>query len=105
MNASPTGQELLGPGMAVAMYPQAKEYLRARGYSAEAVEKMAVVEAVGRYFVQTFDEEEDDLFKWMGLPPAQRAAGLAWEKERVRDRSTKGMPKEGNMLVAALLPW
>jgi hypothetical protein len=105
LNVNERAAQLLGPGAAVAMYPQAKAYLKDRGFSAEAVEKMPVVEAVGRYFVQSFDEDEDDLFKLMGLAPAQRVAGLKqWEKEVQDRRTAKGTPKEGNILAQVMLP-
>jgi hypothetical protein len=82
-------------------YPAAKRYLRSQGLTAEAVERMPVPEAVERYFVQTYEEEADDAFKWVGLPPPEASRGMQqWSREFQR-RSAIG---EVNLMARILLP-
>jgi hypothetical protein len=60
---------------------------------------MPVPEVLGRYFVDTFEEAADDVFKWMGLPPAQALPGLkAWEEQ-----FAKRGPRT-NLLASIVLP-
>jgi hypothetical protein len=74
--------QLFAAGAGLLLYPEAKRYLVARGKTAAEVEAMPVAEALGRYFVESWEAVSDDMYKWMGLPPAQAAAGLEeWQKE------------------------
>ena len=38
---------------------------------AKAVEAMPSYEALERYFVRSYDEDSDELFKWAGVGPAE----------------------------------
>jgi hypothetical protein len=90
-----------GPLFGVAVYPEAKRYLRERGMPAAAIEKMPVAEVVGRYFIQSYEEESDGLFKWIGLPAAQSLAGLAaWD----RDFQQRAAAGKVNLLARLMLP-
>lgn len=57
-------------------YAKAKKYLLSTGMPAEQVEKMSVVQAVGIYFVHTYDKVGDALWKWWLLPYPQAREGL-----------------------------
>ena len=94
-------QEMLGTLAGVAMYPQARRFLMDRGMTPAEVEKMPVAEALGRYFVRSYQEEVDDEFKWMGLPPAQSLPGLAQWETQFRQRAQSN---QVNPLARVLLP-
>jgi hypothetical protein len=49
-------------------YPEAKQFLVAKGRSAAEVEAMPQAQAVLLYMMQTYDEHRDDLLKWLWLP-------------------------------------
>ena len=100
-NASPGMMQMSAAAMGTLMYPQAKDFLVKRGMSREVVEKMPVVEALERYFVVSWDEEADDLFKWTGLPLKAATEGWQQEEHNMAVRSAAG---EANWFATMLLP-
>jgi hypothetical protein len=83
------------------LYPEAKRWLVEHGQTAAAVEAMPVPEALGRYFVESFEEAGDDVFKWMGLPPAQAIPGLReWEVKFEAQKRSNAV----NLLAGLVLP-
>lgn len=83
------------------IYPQAKAFLVARGASAADVEKMPVHEALERYFLLSFEEESDEIFKWNGLPAREAEAGMT-AAQRMLDKGRWG--EDANVFAAMLLP-
>jgi hypothetical protein len=79
---SAEGQRLAPAVTGIVLYPEAKRWLVAHGMKAAQVEAMPVAETLGRYFVESWEEATDGVYKWMGLPPAQAVAGMEeWRKE------------------------
>jgi len=94
-------KQLTSTGFALVLFPQAKDYLARRGTPRETIDKMPVPEVLGRYFLLSFQEEQDDAMKWAGLPAAQASAGMAsWEK----DFAKRGAAGQVNFLARILLP-
>ncbi|QOV87715.1 hypothetical protein [Humisphaera borealis] len=62
------GEQLTMFGAAVLIYPTAKQYLVSRGMKADDVERLPKVVALGRYFVESYDEVFDDMVKWSSVP-------------------------------------
>jgi hypothetical protein len=83
------------------MYPQAKAYLLARGMTREAVEAMPVYETLERYFVLSYEEATDDIFKWMALPVADAWKGM---EQAERDFGHAVQTGQTNLLARIFLP-
>jgi hypothetical protein len=58
------------------LHPRARQRLVERGLDQHQVTTMPPEEAVGLYFVHTFQEMQDEVHKWFGLPARQALAGL-----------------------------
>ena len=91
---------LLSTALAIKMYPEGKRYLAQRGYTAEQIEKMPVVQVVGRYTLGSYLQVRDDLYKWFGLPYWQAHEGM----RRAQDALASGGPGMGGYPLTMLLP-
>ena len=98
--AEPWKNHVVATAFGIALYPQAKQYFREKGLSAEAVEKMPVAETIERYFVETYDAEADEVFKWKGLPYYEAARGMGEGDKTIGARPVT----EGNLLARIFLP-
>jgi hypothetical protein len=96
------GAQSWGPvAYALRVYPAAKRFLRARGRSAEEIERMPALQAVFLYEIHHYDVAYDDLRKWASLPYADAAPQL----RRVIERAKRGAsPSDRSTLPALLLP-
>jgi hypothetical protein len=93
--------ETTAAAVGMMLYPEAKKYLLASGMTPDALEKMPVSEVLGRYFVRSFDEARDELFKWTNLPlPISKKGTDAAD----RMLSRKVAVGTGNYLAAIILP-
>jgi hypothetical protein len=86
--------------LAKTYYPIAKKALIAAGRPAKEVEAMPQMQAVALYLLDDYDRIRDDINKWLAVPPWQGQDGL----DRVEKEYRKKAKKEGNVLIAMLLP-
>lgn len=88
-------------GVAVALYPQAKQYLLAHGRTAEQVEAMPVAEALLTTLLEGYETQRDDLFKWYSLPYWQAADGMRRIDDQLKQSDEMAMD---TFLARFLLP-
>ncbi len=81
---------LAAVGVAVWAYPQAKEGMISRGYTAAEVEAMPVAKVVLLDSVLTYNEFRDEMFKWFAVPWPQAQAGLAAAGRHLRTAEHQG---------------
>jgi hypothetical protein len=91
---------LLSTALAIKMYPEGKRYLAKRGYTREQIEKMPVVQVVGRYTLGSYLQVRDDLYKWFGLPYWQAHEGM----RRAQRALVTSRPGMGGYPLTMLLP-
>jgi hypothetical protein len=95
LQTSPLGFRLIVLGHTLRLYPQAKQFLVARGHTAAEVEAMPVPKVVLLYTMALHDDIRDDTFKWFNLPYPEAAAGLEAADKRLKDahaRKTEIIP-------------
>jgi hypothetical protein len=66
-------------------YPEAKKALIAQGRDAKVVEALPVIQVVTMRSLQVFEELQDDMYKWLALPYAERRDGLDKANRRLRE--------------------
>jgi hypothetical protein len=94
-------QQLQATGLALMIYPSAKQYLIERQHlSPEDVDKMPVAEMLGRYFPDSFDASMDRTFRYVNLPPAVALPAL---RKAERDFGQPG-GMYTNLLARIFLP-
>ena len=98
-NAPEWQQKLAVAALILKTHPDAKKFLKERGWSDEKLEAMPAAQAVLLYFVQQNDEIKDDFLKWTNVPPWEAQAGMADADARVR-----ALGPTGNPLIALLMP-
>ena len=67
----------------LAKLPEAKKWLIAKGRSAAEVEAMPTAQAVLLYAMQTYDQNRDELLKWLWMPYRQARQKLEEAKEQL----------------------
>ncbi|MBI2825616.1 MAG: hypothetical protein HYX69_13110 [Planctomycetia bacterium] len=75
---------LVGPALAVKVYPQAKARLIASGRPADEVERMPVAQVVVLSIMEDYRRVHDEVFKWMFVPFWQRQPGEEAAEEAIR---------------------
>lgn len=89
---------LMGTGMAMLIYPEAKRRLVERGHPAEKVHAMPIAQVVLLDLFGSYDETRDDMFKWFYVEYWQGREDLKrLERKIVEDRM-------GNIIAGLLLP-
>ncbi|HZL37744.1 MAG TPA: hypothetical protein VFC78_20675 [Tepidisphaeraceae bacterium] len=76
-------------------YGVAQRWLATRGYAQDRIEKMPVEAVLAAYYIQTYRQESDEVFKWAALPYWQAQAGLAKAEARIE----KARKEEPNPLL------
>jgi len=66
----------------------ARKWLRLHGHSDEQVSHMSAAQAVGAYFIETYERMSDDIFKWSDLPYWQASGGTNAAGDRVIEAET-----------------
>lgn len=94
-------QQLLAGLGGAALYPEAKQFLLSRGMTPADLDALPVPEVLGRYFVDSWEEATDGMYKWLGLPPAQTLQGL---QQWSRDFDKAVTENRVNPLAKLLLP-
>jgi len=82
-------------------YPKAKEYLLARGRTAEQIDVLPVTQAVLLFYIGDYNQLRNEMDKWMSLPHWQAKAGINQLEKRVKD-SIKA--NESNVLITLIFP-
>lgn len=85
------------------LYPMAKEFLSARGYSDEQLEGMPVPQLVMLYTVLRYRELRDETFKWYNLPYAQAREGMEEAEKRISEINRQGdeiLPLASKLIAA-----
>jgi hypothetical protein len=91
-------QKLAAAALILKTHPDAKKFLKERGWSDEKLEAMPAAQAVLLYFVQQNDEIKDDFLKWTNVPPWQALPGMAETEKRLR------VVAADNPIIRLLLP-
>ncbi len=92
-------------GLAVSMlegYPRAKRFLIARGRSPAEVEAMPVPQVILLYTMQNYEEDRDDMFKWLAVPYPEARRGLEQVDRKLRDRSGREIFPLAQLFLPAL---
>jgi hypothetical protein len=76
--------KLLSVLMVTKTYPEAKQFLLARGRSAAQVEAMPAMQVCLLYWMHNYESLQDDYHKWMALPYWQARAGMHKAAEDIR---------------------
>jgi hypothetical protein len=92
---------LAAAGLAVGIYPQAKERMIAQGYTPAEVEAMPVPKVLLLDTVLVYNEFRDEMLKWSAVPWPEAQKGLA-----AADRHLKAVESQGAILLVRrdLLP-
>lgn len=86
---------------AIRSYPEAKQYLIARGRSSKEVEAMPVSQVVLLYMVGEYRHWQDEMFKWFDLPYGLAADGL---RRTAREFAAWEASDGAGNLLAGILP-
>lgn len=98
----PNGQDrFVFAMMAARVYPQAKQYLLDKGFSAEQVTNLPVTQVSLMYAVALFDDYFDEVYKWQTFPYWRARPGLAKAEERIRLLQSE---QPVAMSLAAMIP-
>jgi hypothetical protein len=87
---------------AIKGYPLAKQYLIDAGRSPEEVEAMSVSQVVAIYSMRFYDEQRDEMFKWLSLPYWQARTGIATANEKLRQASSREILPFAHLLLPAV---
>jgi hypothetical protein len=93
MQTSPHNPESIGAqmekiGATMLLYAQARAYFLKKGMSKEELDAMPQSTTLGRYFVESMDEINDEMDKWTKLPFWQAHPGLMKVEEDFKKRRT-----------------
>ncbi|MFA5864250.1 MAG: hypothetical protein WC975_06140 [Phycisphaerae bacterium] len=80
-------------------YPNAKRYLIEQGKSSQQVEAMPALQAVLIYYVRTYENARDDIFKWFNVPYWQGRDGVGQEEQQI-DKLIKQVPNNKFLVLA-----
>jgi len=73
----PTMQEQIEAiGMAMFVYPEARQYLLDHGNTPEQLDKLPKLLVIARYFVESYEEGYDNIVKWASVPYWQSRRGM-----------------------------
>jgi hypothetical protein len=80
-----TERRLALTALSLKAYPEAKKALIAQGRDAKVVEALPVIQVVTMHALQVFEELQDDMYKWLALPYAERRDGVEKAERRLRE--------------------
>jgi hypothetical protein len=102
LRAAPPLQPLVATGVALWAYPQAKQGMIARGYTAAQVEAMPAAKVVLLDTMLTYNEFRDEMFKWFAVPWPQAQKGLADAERRLHNAEHQGAIPVARALLPAI---
>jgi hypothetical protein len=97
--ASDWQKKLAAAAIALKVYPDAKKYLLEHGRKAEQLDAMPASQVVLLYYVDDYDQNKDDILKWMNVSPWEARAGLEATMKKIRE-----LGPTHNPIVSLLLP-
>jgi hypothetical protein len=92
-------KKLAAAAIALKVYPEARKYLLEHGRKAEQLDAMPASQVVMLYYVDDYDQNKDDVLKWMNVPPWEAQAGLDATVKKIR-----ALGPTHNPIVTLLLP-
>jgi hypothetical protein len=82
-------RRLILTALSLKAYPEAKKALIAQGRDAKVIEALPVIQVVSMRALQVYEELQDDMYKWLGLPYAERGDGLEKAEKRFREAKAR----------------
>jgi hypothetical protein len=70
-------------------YPEAKKALIAHGRDPKVVEALPVIQVVTMHSLQVFEQLQDDMYKCLALPYAERRDGLEKAEQRLKEAKAR----------------
>jgi hypothetical protein len=87
-------------GLTLQVYPEAKRSLLARGWTAEQVKALPMMQAVALYYTDQYDQARGEIIQWVSVPYWQGYAEL----ERVEKKIRAAPATHVNVMIRLLLP-
>jgi hypothetical protein len=91
-------------GVAVKGYPEGKQFLLTRGWTAEQVEAMPMLQVAFLYALAHYDAAFDDMLKWVDFPYYQAHPGLKRWSEQLRQERGQAEAMGSIPLASVFLP-
>lgn len=101
-SSSPAGPgRLLMSVLAAQRYPDARDWLLSRGWTAAQVDALPVAQVALMYEVHDYERHLDDVMKWQTQPPAVALEGMARAEREFKREMAAGQATLGRLLLPA----